>query len=71
MPEINKVPVGRNIAKVGDTILFERKDMSCEGTVFLVRENSVLVEIAKETAQALDYETPKTVVRHGNYHIEK
>lgn len=71
MQEANKISYSRKQAKVGDTILFERKEMSCEGIVFQVRENSVLVEISKEMAQMLDYETPNTVVRHGNYMIKK
>ncbi|CAH0344817.1 DUF2187 family protein [Bacillus sp. CECT 9360] len=71
MQEANKIPYSKKQAKVGDTILFERKEISCEGTVFQVRENSVLVEISKEMAQVLDYETPNTVVRHGNYTIRK
>ncbi|WP_257988600.1 YkvS family protein [Bacillus sp. V33-4] len=58
-------------AKKGDTILFERKDTSCEGEVFLVRENSVLVEISREAARIFGYETPNTVVGHGNYMIIK
>ncbi|RFU67038.1 DUF2187 family protein [Bacillus sp. V59.32b] len=71
MQEANKISYSRKQAKVGDTILFERKEISCEGIVFQVRENSVLVEISKEMAQVLDYETPNTVVRHGNYTIRK
>ncbi|MUK89693.1 DUF2187 domain-containing protein [Ornithinibacillus sp. L9] len=57
-------------AGVGDVILFDRKDNLCEGKVFLVRDNSVLVEISKEAAKILGYEMPNTVVRHGNYKIK-
>lgn len=62
-------------ASVGDVILFERNGQSYEGTVFLVRENSVLVDISKAAAEELGYEKPNTVVGHGKYliivHAEK
>lgn len=62
-------------ARVGDVILFERNDQSYEGTVFLVRENSVLVDISKAASKELGYEKPNTVVGHGKYliivHAEK
>ncbi|MFD2044462.1 DUF2187 family protein [Ornithinibacillus salinisoli] len=57
-------------AGIGDVILFDRRDNLCEGTVFLVRDNSVLVEISREAAKILGYEMPNTVVRHGNYTIK-
>lgn len=57
-------------AQIGDIIQFNRKDDKYEGTVFIVRENSVLVEISKESAKTLGYEMPNTVVRHGNYVIK-
>ncbi|MBS4192270.1 DUF2187 family protein [Bacillus sp. FJAT-49705] len=54
-------------ADAGDIILFERKSNIYEGRVFLVRTNSVLVEISSKDAKALGYEQPNTVVRHGKY----
>ncbi len=56
-------------ANVGDAILFERNEQSYKGTVFLVRENSVLVDISKSAAKELGYDKPNTVVRHGKYLI--
>jgi uncharacterized protein YkvS len=58
-------------AKTGDTVLFQRKDLTLEGIVYLVRDNSVLVKISKEDANILGYETQNTVVGHGNYMIMK
>lgn len=59
----------KNEAKIGDMILFERNDHMYEGTVFLIRENSVLVDISKDAAEELGYEQPNTVVGHGKYTI--
>ena len=56
-------------ASVGDVILFERNDQPYKGTVYLLRENSVLVKISKGAAEDLGYEQPNTVVRHGKYII--
>ncbi|KKK36478.1 hypothetical protein WQ57_19205 [Mesobacillus campisalis] len=56
-------------AKVGDTILFKRKNNNWSGTVFLVRDNSVLVHISEQAAMHLNYETVSTVVRHDNYDV--
>jgi uncharacterized protein YkvS len=56
-------------ANTGDIILFERKSNKFEGKVFLVRTNSVLVEISSKDAKTLGYEQPNTVVRHGKYTI--
>ncbi|SES87635.1 hypothetical protein SAMN05216389_10313 [Oceanobacillus limi] len=67
---MNNVSSGKTTANIGDVILFDRKDNLYEGTVFLVRDNSVLVEISKESAKVLGYEMPNTVVRHGNYTIK-
>jgi len=57
-------------AKIGDIILFSRKNSDFEGKVFTVRDTSVLVEISRESAKTLGYEMPNTVVRHGNYIIK-
>jgi uncharacterized protein YkvS len=57
-------------ARQGDLVSFERRDSVFEGEVFLIKENSVLVNISKESAQILGYETTNTVVRHGNYSIK-
>ncbi|WNS75062.1 DUF2187 family protein [Bacillus sp. DTU_2020_1000418_1_SI_GHA_SEK_038] len=56
-------------ANAGDIILFERKSNRYEGKVFLVRANSVLVEISSKDAKALGYEMPNTVVQHGKYSL--
>lgn len=64
-----KMSIVKKQASVGDTIVFERKDMHFEGIVYLIRENSVLVDISKEAANLLDYETNRTVVAHGNYGV--
>lgn len=58
-----------NLASVGDVILFERNNHTYQGTVFLVRDNSVLVEISTQAAQILGYERPNTVVGHGKYTV--
>ncbi|MBB6444056.1 DUF2187 family protein [Bacillus benzoevorans] len=56
-------------AKIGDVILFERNEHVYEGTVFLVRENSVLIDISRDAAEELGYEQPNTVVGHGKYTV--
>ncbi|WP_316569391.1 DUF2187 family protein [Neobacillus sp. YIM B06451] len=56
-------------AKIGDQISFTRKDHDLEGTVEIVRDNSVIVEVSKEFADRLGYDTTKTVVKHSNYMI--
>ncbi|MEH7125069.1 DUF2187 family protein [Bacillus sp. JJ1773] len=58
---------GKKRAIAGDAILFERRSNTYKGRVFLVRTNSVLVEISSKDAKALGYEMPNTVVRHGKY----
>lgn len=60
----------RKKAKIGDIIVFNRKHNMYEGKVFVVRDNSVLVEISKESASMLGYEMANTIVRHGNYSIK-
>lgn len=64
-----KVFFNRKKANKGDVILFERNNNTYEGTVFLVRTNSVLVEISNQDAKTLGYEQPNTVVGHGKYTI--
>lgn len=61
--------LNRKKAKTGDVILFERNNNTYEGTVFLVRTKSVLVEISNKDAETLGYEQPNTVVGHGKYYI--
>lgn len=70
MKKIGHGIFGRKKAVPGDTILFKRKDNTCEGKVFLVRDNSVLVDISEQTAKGLGYETLNTVVGHGNYIVK-
>lgn len=55
------------LATVGDIITFERNNHTYEGTVFIVRDNSVLVKISPQAAKMLGYEQPNTVVGHRNY----
>ncbi len=55
--------------KVGDTITFNRKDRAHEGIVYKVKENSVLVEMSKDSQIYLGYENRNTVVSHINYTI--
>lgn len=57
--------------KIGDHISFKRKGMDFKGVVEIVRDNSVIAAISSESAQLLDYETTKTVVKHSNYQILK
>ncbi|WP_059173980.1 DUF2187 family protein [Bacillus sp. FJAT-27445] len=56
-------------AEIGDQISFTRKNHSLEGTVEIVRDNSVIVDVSKESADSLGYDTTKTVVKHSNYLI--
>jgi uncharacterized protein YkvS len=56
-------------AQVGDNILFSRKGMLVEGSVFIVNENSVVANISYEDSQALNYSTTTTVIGHKNYTI--
>ena len=67
MQKERRVFSNRKKANTEDVVLFERRNNMFEGTVFLVRTNSVLVEISDESAKMLGYEQPNTVVRHGNY----
>ncbi|HWO76564.1 MAG TPA: DUF2187 family protein [Bacillus sp. (in: firmicutes)] len=59
----------RNKAKIGDLISFQRKEITIEGVVEVVRENSVIVEISMESSQSLHYDTTKTVVNHAKYAV--
>lgn len=63
--------MAKNKAKIGDRISFQRKEMSIEGEVEIVRDNSVIVRISDNVNENLDFETAKTVVRHSNYVIIK
>lgn len=56
-------------AKVGDIILFERKERTHEGKVTKVQDNSVLVQIDDYSKAVLGYENNNTVVSHKNYTI--
>ncbi|MDE3841060.1 hypothetical protein C0966_17500 (plasmid) [Bacillus methanolicus] len=37
----------------------------------MVRDNSVIIEISKDTAKELGYENNRTVVNHSNYVVIK
>lgn len=67
MAKENRLLVLKNKADKGDVILFERKKSLYHGTVYHVREQSVLVEISYEAAEQLGYPRANTVVGHGNY----
>ncbi|MGS2778349.1 DUF2187 family protein [Robertmurraya sp. GLU-23] len=56
-------------AKVGDIILFNRKEGTHEGKVTKVQDNSVLVQIDDYSKFVLGYENNNTVVNHKNYTI--
>lgn len=58
-----------HMANIGDLVEFKRRDLQIIGKVSLVRELSCIVDIDTDVATYFDYETPKTVVRHGNYKI--
>lgn len=60
----------RKKACIGDVIFFNRRGKNYEGKVFLVRPETVIVEISNKAAKMLGYERPNTVVRHGNYSIK-
>lgn len=58
-------------ASKGDSILFSRRGNEIQGKVFLVRDNSVLVDISATDAFLLGLESSNTVVAHKNYKILK
>ncbi|MGM9930714.1 DUF2187 family protein [Pradoshia sp.] len=58
-----------NMANIGDVVEFKRRDLNIIGKVSLVKELSCIVDIDLDVATYFGYETPKTVVRHGNYKI--
>ncbi|MBT2689658.1 DUF2187 family protein [Bacillus sp. ISL-47] len=59
----------KKTASIGDRISFQRKEITIEGVVGAVRDNSVIVEISMESSQRLHYDTTKTVVKHSNYAV--
>jgi uncharacterized protein YkvS len=63
--------MARKKAKIGDRISFQRNDLSIEGEVEIVRDNSVIVRISDNSNEKTEYETAKTVVSHSNYVIIK
>ncbi|WP_066297823.1 DUF2187 family protein [Bacillus sp. FJAT-29937] len=58
-------------ADIGDHVTFNRKDCKMTGIVYLVRDNSVLVEISQKDRELLNLETNKTIVAHKNYTVSK
>lgn len=58
-----------NMANIGDMVEFKRRDLDIIGKVSSVKESSCIVDINMDVAAYFGYETPKTVVRHGNYKI--
>ncbi|WP_226669819.1 DUF2187 family protein [Metabacillus litoralis] len=57
-----------DVAKIGDVISFKREDVSHEGVVTGIRENSVMVQYGRSK----DKDEPlKTIVNHKNYKIKK
>ncbi|MEH7353747.1 DUF2187 family protein [Neobacillus drentensis] len=65
---MSKVKI-QQLAKVGDCITFNRNDRAHAGIVYKVNENSVLVEMSKDSQIYLGYENKNTVVSHMNYTI--
>lgn len=59
----------RAIAKVGDTIIFSRNEITYEGNVIVVYENSVIVILNDHDAESLQLPDNKTVVSHTKYKI--
>ncbi|GLB61673.1 YkvS family protein [Cytobacillus sp. NCCP-133] len=57
----------KKTANIGDRISFQRKEITIEGVVGVVRDNSVIVDISTESSQRLHYDTTKTIVKHSNY----
>ncbi|WP_240050974.1 DUF2187 family protein [Metabacillus litoralis] len=57
---------GMDIAKIGDVISFKREDISHEGVVTGIRDNSVMVQYGRSKEKD---EPLKTVVNHKNYKI--
>lgn len=55
--------------KLGDNILFSRKGHHLEGTVIIIRDNSVIVTISEQDSEILDYDTNQTVVNHSHFTI--
>lgn len=67
MPKEIGLVVKKNKAEKGDVILFERKERLYQGTVYHVRDQSVVVEISTDAAEFLGYPRENTIVGHGNY----
>lgn len=59
----------RNHAFIGDTIQFERNDLTISGVVETYREHTVLVTISDLDAARLRLESPITLVNHKNYTV--
>ena len=62
----------KEIARVGDTIKFNRREQNFLAEVINVRENSVICELFDSNEkEILEIETNRTVVSHANYVISK
>ncbi|MBU7591139.1 DUF2187 family protein [Metabacillus halosaccharovorans] len=55
--------------KEGDIVKFIRNGMMIMGKVLKVREASVIVSISNDDAEALNLDTPFTIVSNKNYVI--
>ncbi|MEK3992728.1 DUF2187 family protein [Robertmurraya sp. FSL R5-0851] len=53
--------------KAGDKITFSRNGMIFEGTIVVVNENTVIVEITEDDQKLLLLPNNRTVVSHSNY----
>lgn len=62
-------PKKKTIANVGDTVVFERKELFILGEVIKVQENTVMVELHEGFAFDLNLSTNLTVVNHKNYEL--
>lgn len=55
--------------EIGDIIYFKRGNLFIFGEIIKLRDVSCIVEISKAYADELNLDTPRTVVRHGNYKV--
>ncbi|MCM3088307.1 DUF2187 family protein [Bhargavaea ginsengi] len=55
--------------KVGEVISFVRNDHEVIGKIEKILENSVIVQITKDDAEAIGVPSDRTVVSHKNYHV--
>ena len=57
------------LVKIGDNILFSRRNIIIQGTVIKILENTVMVEIPFIAQQELNIASNLTIVNHKTYDI--